>query len=421
MSISVLMMIPFAVMLLSVALMPFIHRHWWEAHFRKVSVFLAAIIIIYYLFVAHDPLHLKVLLEEYLSFIILIASLFVVTGGIYIRVQGEAKPLYNTLFLLIGSICSIFIGTTGASMLLIRPWIHSNRYRITAFHIIFFIFMISNVGGCLSPIGDPPLFLGYLRGVPFFWLLKNLWPAWLVAMTLLSTIFYFLDRKNFLRAPEAIRELETSKETWTFKGLYNLFFLTLIVLAVFLPSPIREIAMIAVASVSYLVTSRTIFEENKFTFYPIEEVAWLFFGIFATMVPVLDFLEKQTSLAASYVTLQPHHFYYVTGFLSTCLDNAPTYLALLQLHLGMQGKSIEVPSDVTYTAINHPQAMIAISLGAVLFGAMTYIGNGPNFMVKSIAEEAEIRMPNFLKYILYYSLPILFPILVLIGWLFCRS
>ncbi|MFZ4116342.1 MAG: sodium:proton antiporter [Chthoniobacterales bacterium] len=415
-----MIMMPFVLMLLSVAFMPFVNGPWWSLHFKKVSLFLAGIIIFYYLFVRHDAPRLGLLLSEYLSFIILIGSLFVVTGGIYLRVRGEATPLRNTIFLVVGSIISIFIGTTGASMLLIRPWIQSNRYRVTAFHIIFFIFMISNIGGCLSPIGDPPLFLGYLRGVPFFWLFQNLWSAWLLAIGLLAAIFYFLDRRNFLQAPSSIRDLETTQEVWTFQGLFNLSFLVVIIGAVFLPTPWREMVMVGAALGSYFSTSKNIFEANKFTFHPIEEVAWLFFGIFATMVPVLDYLEEKTSLISSFPPLKPLHFYYLTGFLSTCLDNAPTYLASLQLHLGMHGMNIESVSDVTYAAINTPKPITAIALGAVFFGATTYIGNGPNFMVKSIAEDVEIRMPNFVHYIVYYSLPILAPILVLIGWLFCR-
>jgi Na+/H+ antiporter NhaD/arsenite permease-like protein len=419
MNIDLIIMVPFVIMLLAVAFMPFLHSSWWNSHYKKVSLFLSGIIILYYLLIRHDAPRLGILLSEYFSFIVLIGSLFVVTGGIYLRVQGEATPARNTIFLILGSIMAVFIGTTGASMLLIRPWIYSNRYRITAFHIIFFIFMISNIGGCLSPIGDPPLFLGYLRGVPFFWLFQHLWAAWLIAMSLLASIFYFLDRRNFLQAPPSIRDLETKKETWTFQGLFNLLFLAVIIGAVFLPSPWREITMILAALSSYLLTSKNIFIANKFTFHPIEEVAWLFFGIFSTMVPVLDYLEERVALTSSYPAFKPIHFYYITGFLSTCLDNAPTYLALLQLHLGMHGMSIEKVSDVAYAATHAPQFLTAIALGAVFFGATTYIGNGPNFMVKSIAEDAKIRMPNFLHYIIFYSLPILAPILVIIGWMFC--
>jgi Na+/H+ antiporter NhaD/arsenite permease-like protein len=419
MNTDLIIMVPFVIMLLAVAFMPFLHSSWWNSHYKKVSLFLSGIIILYYLLIRHDAPRLGILLSEYFSFIVLIGSLFVVTGGIYLRVQGEATPARNTIFLILGSIMAVFIGTTGASMLLIRPWIYSNRYRITAFHIIFFIFMISNIGGCLSPIGDPPLFLGYLRGVPFFWLFQHLWAAWLIAMSLLAAIFYFLDRRNFLQAPPSIRDLETKKETWTFQGLFNLFFLAVIIGAVFLPSPWREITMILAALSSYLLTSKNIFIANKFTFHPIEEVAWLFFGIFSTMVPVLDYLEERVALTSSYPAFKPIHFYYITGFLSTCLDNAPTYLALLQLHLGMHGMSIEKVSDVAYAATHAPQFLTAIALGAVFFGATTYIGNGPNFMVKSIAEDAKIRMPNFLHYIIFYSLPILAPILVIIGWMFC--
>ena len=413
------MMVPFVLMLLAIAVMPLIHLEWWNAHFRKGVIFLAGIIIFYYLFVLHDPHRLSVLLHEYFSFIILMGSLFVVTGGVHLRVQGEATPLSNTLFLVIGAVLANFIGTTGASMLLIRPWIHSNRYRITAFHLIFFIFMISNVGGCLSPIGDPPLFLGYLRGIPFFWLLEHLWRAWLVAILLLTGVFYFLDRKNFLKAPRRVREFETAEETWVFKGLFNLGFIALIIGAVFLSSPWRELLMILAVISSYLVTPQEILKANKFSFHPIEEIAWLFFGIFVTLLPVLDCLEEKTVALSSYSNLQPLHFYYFTGLLSGFLDNAPTYLTFLQLHLGLQGRSIEVVSDVIFSAIHDAKTITAISLGAVFFGGMTYIGNGPNFMIKSIAEEEDIRMPHFFSYIFCYSLPILLPVLILVGWLYC--
>ncbi len=411
-------LIPFLLMLLAVAFMPFLNESWWRAHFKKVSFFLAGIVICYYLFVEHGLPRLGSIFGEYVSFIVLIGSLFVVTGGIYLRVKGEATPWRNTLFLIVGSIISIFIGTTGASMLLIRPWIQSNRYRVTAFHMIFFIFMISNIGGCLSPIGDPPLFLGYLRGIPFFWLLEHLWGAWLLTIGLLSAIFYFLDRNNFLHAPLDVRLTKTNNETWHFQGFLNLFFLAMIIGAVFLPSPWREATMLLLGFLSYRLTPKNIFEANKFNFHPIEEVAWLFFGIFITMLPVLDYMEMKTTLT-SYPLLKPTHFYYLTGLLSTCLDNAPTYLAMLQLQLGIHGMNIDSLHDVTYVALENPQPLVGISLGAVFFGATTYIGNGPNFMVKSIAEDAEIRMPHFLKYITGYSLPILLPILILIGWLFC--
>ncbi len=418
-TLEVVMLCPFVLMLLGIVLMPFIHRHWWEAHFRKVSFVLAGLTLCYYFFILRDIPRLSVFCEEYLSFIILIGSLFVVTGGIHLRVQGESTPLSNTLFLFLGSLIAVVIGTTGASMLLIRPWIHSNRYRVTAFHIIFFIFMVSNVGGCLSPIGDPPLFLGYLRGVPFFWLLEHLWSAWLLAMVLLCGIFYFLDRRNFFQAPKQIRDVETNDESWSVSGLFNLFFLLAIIIAVFMPTPWREIVMVLAGVSSYFLTPKTIFEANKFSFYPIEEVAWLFFGIFATMIPLLEALEKKAAVLATYAQLSPFQFYYFTGGISAFLDNAPTYLTFMQLHLGSRGLSIESVQDVASIATHEPRALIAISLGAVFFGGMTYIGNGPNFMVKSIAEESKIRMPNFLYYVLCYSLPILAPILILVGWLYC--
>ncbi|MFI0347787.1 MAG: sodium:proton antiporter [Chthoniobacterales bacterium] len=414
---NLLITLPFVLMLLSVAFMPFVHQHWWEAHFRKVATFFAAIIIFYYALVLHDGHRLSLALHDYLSFIILIGSLFVVTGGIHLRVRGQATPMTNVLFLIIGAVLANFIGTTGASMLLIRPWITMNRYRITAFHIIFFIFIVSNVGGCLSPIGDPPLFLGFLRGVPFFWLIKNLWPAWLLAIGLLTGVFYFFDKKNFLRAPCAIRELETENESWKISGLFNLGSLFLIIGAVFLPSPYRELLMMAAAVLSYRLTPKTIFEMNKFTFYPIEEVAWLFFGIFATMIPVLDYVEGPSVLSLlSTWNLGPKHFYYLTGILSAFLDNAPTYVTFFEMHLGLLGMGHV--SHVAAIVTQDVKTIMALSLGAVFFGAMTYIGNGPNFMVKTIAEKADIRMPGFFSYLLSYSLPILLPVLLLIGWIF---
>ena len=416
---ALLMMLPFVVLLLAIAFVPFVYQAWWEAHFRKVASFLGGVIIFYYLLVLHDGFRLTLIFHEYLSFIILIGSFFVVASGIYLRVQGESTPLGNTLFLLGGALLASLIGTTGASMLLIRPWIHSNRYRITAFHLVFFIFMISNIGGGLTPIGDPPLFLGYLRGVPFFWVMKHLYSPWLVAMALLSIIFYFLDRRNFLRAIILVREEKTAEKVWTFRGIGNLGFLVCIVMAVFFPSPWRESVMILLALSSYFLTPKKIFESNKFNFHPIEEVAWLFFGIFATMAPVLDYLNQQKEMIASCMRLQPIHFYYLTGLVSAMLDNAPTYLTFLQLHLSFNGGSINSMSDVAFSAAHHASPITAISLGAVFFGGMTYIGNGPNFMIKSIAEEAGIKMPHFFKYIFYYSFPILLPILLLIGWLYC--
>jgi len=415
-----LLLIPFALQLLAIAVMPFLAHRWWERHYPKVSVFLGGSTVLYYLLILGrggrllDPLH------EYISFVVLMASLFIVAGGIHIRVSGEATPWKNVLFLLVGSVLASVIGTTGASMVLIRPWVRMNRYRITGFHTAFFIFLIANVGGGLTPIGDPPLFLGFLKGVPFWWTLEHLWRPWLLVVGLLVGIFYFIDRENFLRAPRAIREEETAQGRWGFEGLGNLLPLGAILVAVFFPTPLREIMMTAAAFLSWYLTPRITHERNDFTFAPIKEVAWLFLGIFATMVPALDYLEYHAPQLAQSFGLGAAHFFYLTGILSSFLDNAPTYLAFLSVELGLKGGTLANPQDVLRIASQDPVHLIAISMGAVFFGAMTYIGNGPNFMVKSIVEQFGARPPGFFGYILYYALPILLPVLALAGWLFLR-
>ena len=411
------MILPFILMLLAIALMPFIHAHWWEKHYAKLAVGLGLFTAGYYVFFLRDGSHMLEVAHEYVSFIALIGSLFVVAGGIHIRVRGEATPLRNTLFLATGAVLANFIGTTGASILMIRPWIRMNKYRITAFHVVFFIFIVSNVGGALTPIGDPPLFLGYLKGVPFFWTTEHLWPAWVFLLGGLLAIFYLFDRINFARAPEVVRELETGYEKFAVDGKRNFFFITIILAAVFSPSPWRELLMVGAAAASWHFTPKPVHESNHFNFHPIKEVAWLFFGIFGTMVPALDYLQIHSDkLGIS----TPVEFYAMTGLLSSFLDNAPTYLTFLAAALGEQGLSLKSQADVALFAAQHTATLAAISLGAVFFGAATYIGNGPNFMVKSICEHAKVRTPSFFDYIIRYTLPILVPLLALVGWLFLR-
>ncbi|MFH1066854.1 MAG: sodium:proton antiporter [bacterium] len=413
------MILPFVLMLLAIALMPFINKHWWERHYPKVSVALAAISIFYYVFILHHPERMLHIGYEYISFIALIGSLFVVAGGIHIRVKGESTPAVNCLYLGIGAVLANIIGTTGASMLLIRPWIRSNKYRITQFHIVFFIFIVSNVGGCLTPIGDPPLFLGYLKKIPFWWTLEHLWEAWLIAVALLISIFYVFDKINFHRAPKAIAKKETAHETWKVDGLHNILFIAMILGAVFIPSPWREIAMFLAAIASYKTTPQPVHEANDFNFLPIKEVAWLFFGIFATMAAALDYLAIH---AAELGVNTPMKFYWMTGLLSGLLDNAPTYLTFLTTSVSQHvnpatgvNLSIDAASDMAAYVNLHPLELMAISLGAVFFGAVTYIGNGPNFMVKSIADQSKIHTPSFFGYLFKYSLPVLLPIFILIA------
>jgi Na+/H+ antiporter NhaD/arsenite permease-like protein len=411
------MILPFVVMLLCIALMPFINLHWWEHHYPKVAVALAAVTVSYYLFALHNGTRLVGVAHEYVSFIALIGSLFVVASGIHIQVKGEATPGTNCVFLLLGAILANLIGTTGASMLLIRPWIRMNKYRITAFHVVFFIFIVSNVGGCLTPIGDPPLFLGYLKGVPFWWTLHHLSEEWVVAVLGIIGVFFVFDIVNFRKAPKAIRIKETRSEMWRFDGMTNVFFLAAILGAVFIERPvgIREVIMVGAAAGSYFTTPRAVHEANDFTFAPIKEVAFLFIGIFGTMVPALDYLQKH---ANSLGIESQRQFYWLTGLLSGVLDNAPTYLTFLAAAFGLEGLSMDNPANVTVFVQEHAHHLIAISLGAVFFGAMTYIGNGPNFMVRSIALHAKVRVPSFFGYVVKYSVPILIPFFFLISMIF---
>lgn len=410
-----LLMLPFVAMLLAIAFLPLASRHHWERFYHYWAVILASISIVGYLCVSHNFKAVAHTAHEYVSFVALIGSLFVIAGGIHIRVKGEAKPGNNVLFLLIGSVLANLIGTTGASMLLIRPWIRMNKFRITGFHIVFFIFIVSNISGCLTPIGDPPLFLGYLKGVPFWWVLEHCWEAWVVGVGMLLVLFYIFDSINFLKAPKLIREQETAHETWQFQGLQNVLFLGIVLASVFIDNPpfLREAIMAAAAVASYFTTRKEVHSANAFSMAPIKEVAWLFLGIFGTMIPALDYLQVHAPALGLHSDMQ---FYWCTGALSAVLDNAPTYLAFLATAFGLAGLNLE--TGMREFIGTHDHRLIAISIGSVFFGAMTYIGNGPNLMVKAIAERAKVETPHFLDYVLRYSLPILLPVLFIVGILF---
>ncbi len=405
--------IPFVLLLLSIAILPLANKHWWEKYYPWVAIGLGAIVVSHYVFGLRNTESLLHTGYEYLSFISLIGSLFVVAGGIHISVKGEATPLVNSTFLFIGAILSNFIGTTGASMILIRPWIRMNKYRLTAFHIVFFIFIVSNIGGALTPIGDPPLFLGYLKGVPFFWVLQNVWTIWLLAVGMVLGVFYVLDSQNFKKAPLNIRVKETGhEEEWRFSGTHNVFFLLMILGAVFINHPpfLREALMILAAVLSYKTTPKRVHESNDFNFGPIKEVAILFLGIFATMIPALAWLEHN---AAQLGFNSVGAFFWGSGCLSAALDNAPTYLNFLSAAIGLFG-----PVDVLLK--DHPNYVRAISVGSVFFGAVTYIGNGPNFLVKSIADQSKAKTPSFFGYFFNYSLPVLIPVFTVIWFFFFR-
>ena len=412
-----LLLAPFALLLLLIATMPLTPprvKHFWDHFYHLVSVGLGALVVIFYLTgIAGGGEAIAHTLGEYFSFIALVGSLFVVAGGIHLKVKGEATPLANVVFLALGGIVANVIGTTGASMVLIRPWIRMNKIRASPYHVVFFIFVVSNVGGALTPIGDPPLFLGYLRGVPFFWLVDHVIVEWLVTLGAILVAFWFFDRRSYRHMPGRIRhDVETHAETWRFEGGINVLFLLVIIGAVFLPEKffLRELAMLGAAAASFFLTPKTVHEENHFSFGPIKEVAWLFAGIFLTMLPALDYLKEH---GQEFGFTSPLHYYFASGALSSVLDNAPTYANFFQLAQTTAG----APDTLALLA-SHPHFIVGVSLGSVFFGAMTYIGNGPNFMVKSIAHDAGVHCPSFFGYIFKYSLPVLLPILALSGWLF---
>ena len=422
---------PFGLLLLLIAIMPLSPpgvKHLWDKYYPHVAVGLAALVALYY--VARIPAGGAIVgrtAAEYFSFICLIGSLFVVAGGIHIKVKGEATPTANLVFLAIGAVVANAIGTTGASMVLIRPWIRMNKLRISPYHVVFFIFIVSNVGGALTPIGDPPLFLGYLSGVPFFWLIDHVIVQWLVTLAAILAAFYVFDTRSFKHMPRRLQtDVRQHAETWRFDGRVNVLFLLAIIGAVFVTEKyfLREVVMLAAAAASYRLTPRRVHEENAFSFGPIKEVAFLFVGIFATMMPALGYLELH---GQEFGFVRPLHYYFSCGVLSSVLDNAPTYLNFLQLarttamaanpaaFAAVQG---DPAGMVGVLLVQQPHYVVGVSLGAVFFGAMTYIGNGPNFMVKSIAHDAGVHCPTFFGYIFKYSLPILLPILALSGWLF---
>jgi Na+/H+ antiporter NhaD/arsenite permease-like protein len=409
--------LPFVALLAMIALAPLFFADWWGKHYIKVACGLAGIVLIYYLAGLHAGGRVWQTTEEYISFICLVGSLFIVSGGIHINVKGEATPFANLLFLLVGAVLANLLGTTGASMLLIRPWLRMNRHRVAAHHVCFFIFVVSNVGGCLTPIGDPPLFLGYLQGVPFWWVAKHCLPMWATGVAILLAMFYAVDSLNFRRAPKEVKELDSMHETWRFSGLSNLFFLAVVIGAVFINHPpfLREGLMIFAAVGSYFTTKKNVHESNQFSFNPIKEVAILFIGIFATMMPTLDWLAHNASSLLG-GNPAPGIFYFGSGTLSSVLDNAPTYLSFLSALFGTSGTT-----DIHTLLLQHPNFIIAISIGSVFFGANTYIGNGPNFMVKAIADHQKAPTPTFLDYVWKFTLPFMLPMLLIVWWVFLRG
>lgn len=423
--------IPFGLLLLSIAAFPLVNPHWWEHNSSKgliagiLGVPMAGFVLSYG---AAGQQQLQHTGMEYISFLLLLGSLFLISGGIYIRGTFAGGPMVNSMFLAFGALIASFVGTTGASMLLIRPLLRANEHRSRVAHIVvFFIFIVSNCGGLLTPLGDPPLFLGFLKGVPFLWTMQ-LWREWLTVNAILLVVFYIYDSLS-LKNDQDVRPLPETVEPFGLQGSHNLLFLLGIVAVIYCSGQgignggqpwafgVAEGLMAVLGVVSYLLTNPQIRAQNRFTFAPIIEVAVLFAGIFTTMIPALVLLnENGKNLGLS----EGWHFFWATGFLSSFLDNAPTYLAFAAAACGNAG--IETTGSYLAEFLKTPGAnktLAAIACGAVFMGANTYIGNGPNFMVKAIAEENNVRMPGFFAY-MGYSGAILIPTFVVITLLFFR-
>ena len=415
-------MLPFVLMLASIAVFPLTLNHFWEKNKNKliVGLLLSIPVVIYLLSAGLTEKLFETIVFDYIPFIILLGSLFVITGGIHLTGDIEATPSVNTLFLGIGAVLASFMGTTGAAMLLIRPVIQTNKEREYKTHtILFFIGIVANCGGLLTPLGDPPLFMMYLRGAPFTWFF-NLFFEWLLTNSLLLIIYYFFDTYYHKKEkPSAIQRDKTVIKPIKLDGRINFYWLIGVVLAVaflneqYLPfiksnhyfKFIREFAIIAFAYLSLQTTPKLTRMSNGFTWGPIEEVAYLFLGIFITMVPCLLYLETNAHTLGISSTNQ---FYYFTGILSSFLDNTPTAVTFHSLALGLQQTAPSMVAGI-------PEMLLkAICTAAVFFGSMTYIGNGPNFMVKAVAEENNIKMPDFFSYMLKFSLIILLPIFILV-------
>jgi Na+/H+ antiporter NhaD/arsenite permease-like protein len=426
--------------LLSIALFPLLAPRFWHKHFGKVSAFWAIVFALPFLVVFKEEafeeiLHIYII--DYIPFIILLASLFTVSGGIYIRGTLRGTPLVNTLLIGIGTLLASWIGTTGASMIMIRPLLRANRERTHKVHtIIFFIFLVSNIGGSLTPLGDPPLFLGFLHNVPFFWTF-SLMPHLLVTSILLL-IIYFSIELHYHKKEELIFGIE-DKQKLGIEGGHNVLFLIGIIAAVLmsgslelgeftifgihlgLQNILRDFLIILMGIFSLVFTRKKVREENEFSWFPIKEVAILFAGIFMTIIPALAILKAGENGALAFLIKtveKPHHYFWITGALSSFLDNAPTYLTFFNSALGQFFSGIPESEAVAQLLATKAIYLQSISCGAVFFGAMSYIGNAPNFMVKSIAEEYKIMMPSFFGYMLKYSLPILIPVFILISLLF---
>jgi Na+/H+ antiporter NhaD/arsenite permease-like protein len=434
-------LLPFAGFLGIIAVLPLLPRvsGWWEKHSSKLMLAIPAALsgVMLHLWSGGDWAAVGHTSVEYLAFIALLTSLFVVTGGIHISGSYAGFPRTNTLLLGIGAVTANLLGTTGASMLLVRPLLSANRERRHKTHIVvFLILLVANCGGLLTPLGDPPLYLGFLRGVPFDWTLR-LWPEWALITSALLGVFYGLDRWQFAREADETHgalaeQVERSERRLHIRGKRNFLWLGgvmgTILVSGYLVRPalarslgsetsdlagkaLQILALFTIALFSYRTTRPHIHRANEFSFGPIQEVAVLFFGIFGAMLPALGVVaEAGTRLGVT----EPWQYFWSSGSLSAFLDNAPTYLVFASLAAGQSGVS---PSELGALAVRSPELLAAVSTGSVFFGAMTYVGNGPNFMLKAIAEHTGVRMPSFGRYMVW-SVAILIPLFLLETWVF---
>ena len=434
--------IPFAGMLLSIAVFPLVKAEWWEKHQLLVALAWALLFLVPFLFAygaeATAEQLAEVIIGDYIPFIVLLMGLYVVAGGIHVGGTIAGTTRNNVIILLIGSFLASWVGTTGAAMLLIRPLLRANAHRKYRVHsVVFFIFLVANIGGSLTPLGDPPLFLGFLKGVSFFWTTTHLFLKTLCLSVALLAIFFVLDTVLFNKEgrPTPPHDPDAVEEKLGLDGKINLLFLLGVVLAVLasgmLPlgtwievfgvpvegqNLLRDIVLLCLAGLSWKFTSRRCRELNGFSWAPIEEVAKLFFGIFLSMIPAIAILRAGTDGALSSLIQmvstpdgQPVNamYFWLTGALSSFLDNAPTYLVFFNT---AGGDAVHLMNDMADT-------LIAISAGAVFMGANTYIGNAPNFMVRSIAENQGVRMPSFFGY-MAWSVGILIPLFAVLTWVF---
>ncbi len=428
-------MIPFGLMLLTIAVAPLIAEEWWESNKHKltVAIFLGVPTAVCLIMggMLHELEHQ--LFGDYIPFIILLLALYVVTGGIHLSGDIKATPWVNTSFLGLGWILASIMGTTGAAMLLIRPLLSTNQQREHKVHtVLFFIALCANCGGLLTPLGDPPLFMLFLRGAEFTWF-ASMWGPWLFTGALLMAIYYVLDTYYYKREHAHVLQADhEQQQPLVFKGKHNFIYLVGIVLAVafinsgMIPemadpkSPmwlryLRELVLLSLTFMSLYTTKRRVrYGLNKFSWAPIIEVAVLFLGIFTTMTPALAYLNANAASLGLDATWQ---FYYSTGLLSSFLDNTPTAVAFHSVATGLTPDQMAVFGGEMMAGI--PEILLkAICIGSVFFGAMTYIGNGPNFMVKAIAEENGIKMPSFFGYMLKFSLIVLLPVYILVQLIF---